>query len=102
MFRNKSELMVVGAGGGSPRSLASPGGTMAINPQGSGANKLATAGGDPGEPSWSPDGSRIAYTIYRSGEQCAIWVMNADSSGQTPITDGSRCDGHATWQPKPR
>jgi len=102
VFRHNSELMVVGAGGGSPRSLASPGGTMAINPQGSGANKLATAGGDPGEPSWSPDGSRIAYTIYRSGEQCAIWVMNADGSGQAPVTDGSRCDGYATWQPTPR
>ncbi len=58
--------------------------------------------GAPGEPSWSPDGSRIVYTIYRSGEQCAIWVMNADGSGQAPVTDGSRCDGHATWQPTPR
>ncbi len=102
VFRHNSELMVVGAGGGGPRSLASPGGTGAVNPQGSGANKLATAGGDPGEPSWSPDGSRIAYTIYRSGQQCAIWVMNADGSGQAPVTDGSRCDGYATWQPTPR
>ncbi len=102
VFRNNSELMVVSADGGSPRSLASPGGTMAINPQGSGANKLSTTGGDPGEPSWSPDGSRIAYTIYRSGEQCAIWVMNADGSGQAPVTDGSPCDGHATWEPTPR
>ncbi|HEV8116321.1 MAG TPA: hypothetical protein VGP53_08795 [Acidimicrobiales bacterium] len=102
VFRHNIELMVVGAGGGSPRSLASPGGTGAVNPQGSGANKLATAGGQPAEPSWSPDGSRIAYTIARSGEQCAIWVMNADGRGQTPITDGSRCDRHATWQPIPR
>ena len=99
VFRNNSELWVVSADGTGPRSLVSPGGTAAINPQGSGANKLSTSGGDPNEPSWSPDGTRIAYTLYHSGTSCSIWLMNADGSGQTRLTDGSSCDVDATWEP---
>ena len=99
VFRHNSELWVVNADGAGPRSLVSPGGTTAVNPQGSGANKLATSGGDPAGPSWSPDGTRIGYTLYHSGQSCSIWLMNADGGGQTRITDGSNCDVDPTWQP---
>lgn len=38
-----------------------------------------------GDPAWSPDGSRIAFTSTRGGQR-EIWLMNADGSGQTRLT----------------
>ncbi len=35
-------------------------------------------------PTWSPDGSQLAFVTDRTG-QWEIWVMNADGSGQRPL-----------------
>ena len=35
---------------------------------------------------WSPDGSRIAFASDRDGN-FEVYVMNADGSGQTNLTD---------------
>jgi Tol biopolymer transport system component len=55
-----------------------------------------------GFPVWSPDGTRIAYTADRGGKD-AIYVMNADGSGATPVTSGAGdgCDGlyGTSWSP---
>jgi Tol biopolymer transport system component len=57
----------------------------AANPDGNGlADLTATPGVDEFTPAWSADGRRLAY--QRDG---AIWVMNADGSGQTQLTPGS-------------
>jgi uncharacterized protein YraI len=37
-------------------------------------------------PTWSPDGSQIAFLTDRTG-QWEIWVMNADGSNQRPLFD---------------
>jgi Tol biopolymer transport system component len=45
-------------------------------------------------PSWSPDGTRIAYNVYSGDwssskygyESSSIWIMDADGSGQTQLT----------------
>jgi TolB protein len=53
-------------------------------------------------PAWSPDGTRIAFTSYRSGGP-AIWVMNADGTGARPLTDhGDHIDAFPTWSPDNR
>ena len=44
-------------------------------------------------PSWSPDGTRIAY---EGGSH--IWVMNADGSSQTELTSGTQ-DIDPAWSP---
>ncbi len=48
-------------------------------------------------PAFSPDGSRIAFTGYRSGG-AAIWIMNADGSGSHQVTAiGQYGDYFPTW-----
>src|SRR5581483_4592269 len=38
------------------------------------------------DPSWSPDGSQIAFTSTRDSQQPGIFVMNADGTGARPVT----------------
>jgi WD40-like Beta Propeller Repeat len=54
--------------------------------------------------SWSPDGSRLAYTntVDKHDWQIAntdIYVMNSDGSGQTRLTDSPRLDSEPEWSP---
>src|SRR5437867_3221431 len=48
-------------------------------------------------PSWSPDGSRIAFTSNREGKS-AIYVMHRDGSGVKRLTQ-SADDSGAKWSP---
>ena len=58
------------------------------------------------QPTFSPDGSRIAFVSGRDGgwEECCgfdhleIWTMNADGSEQQAITEGPG-DGDPAWSP---
>jgi len=38
-----------------------------------------------GEPSWSPDGKALAFSVYRSGEN-RIWVADSEGRGTKPVT----------------
>jgi len=56
-------------------------------------------------PDWSPDGSKIAYLADTHGVADTVspsygdvWVMNADGSGQHPLTSGATYYGTA-WSP---
>ena len=54
------------------------------------------------QPSWSPDGSRIAFTSDRAGGD-NIWTMNPDGSDKEQVTDESfRLLNNATWSPDGR
>ena len=52
-------------------------------------------------PSWSPDGTKIAFesgiddVVYNY----EIYVMNADGSNQTNLTNNSSQDKYPTWSP---
>ena len=52
-------------------------------------------------PAWSPDGSKIAFssTRDRSSTGLDIWVMNADGSNQTRLTNAAGQNGRASWSP---
>ena len=49
-------------------------------------------------PSFSPDGSRIAFFRFRSGGGREVWVMQADGSGKRRLTRG----GDPEWSPDGR
>jgi Tol biopolymer transport system component len=79
-----------------------------MNADGTGQVNLTNHPGTDGSPTWSPDGSRIAFVSDRSGnypsEYCnglKIYVMNADGTGQTRLTntDIEWCDVSPAWSP---
>jgi Tol biopolymer transport system component len=51
-----------------------------------------------GMPSWSPDGTKIAFkrTSYGNGE---IYVMDADGSNQINLTNNPADDSMPSWSP---
>ena len=60
---------------------------------------------DDGEPSWSPNGSKIAYTSTEGGNLGDIHVMNSDGSGTAciscdhPRTDALEAAREPAWSP---
>src|SRR5436190_24267124 len=54
-------------------------------------------------PSWSPDGSRIAFTSDRDSQtgsvNLEIYVMNADGTGVTRVTSDTAQDDEPAWSP---
>ena len=70
----------------------------AVNADGSGLLRLTEDPAADFDPSWSPDGRRIAYRHEdeRSGQ---IYVMNADGSGQRNLTRRRGLDYSPSWSP---
>jgi Tol biopolymer transport system component len=58
-----------------------------INADGTDLTRLTHSPAFEFDPSWSPDGTQIAFRSERSGET-EIWVMNADGTGQHRLTRG--------------
>ena len=76
-----------------------------MNADGEGQSRLTESDSDPSdpaglffqvEPSWSPDGSRIAFASQRSGN-FDIYVMNADGTETRKVTSTKGNDSHPTW-----
>ncbi len=67
-------------------------------PDGSDLQNLTNSGYFNSTPAWSPDGDRIAFSSNREGDN-QIFVMNADGSGVTRITNDYQND-FPVWLPE--
>ncbi len=72
-----------------------------MNADGSGVTRLTYSSDPKWLPSWSRDGSRVAFFAYPGGNagNAEIYTMNADGSGLQRLTYNSSWDGHPTWSP---
>ncbi|MFP4466164.1 MAG: TolB family protein, partial [Candidatus Goldiibacteriota bacterium] len=68
-----------------------------MNADGSGQVRLTNDAASDMYPDWSPDGSKIAFTSDRDGND-EIYVMNADGSGQVRLTNDAADDIYPAWQ----
>jgi Tol biopolymer transport system component len=70
---------------------------------GSPAQRLTTESADEAQPTYSPDGRRIAFRSNRDGNY-EIYVMNAEGTGQTRLTRYSpnRFAAQPSWAPDGR
>ena len=52
-------------------------------------------------PSWAPDGKRIAFMSDRKGDAVSfdIYIMNADGGNQQKLTNNRGWDGSPSWSP---
>lgn len=95
------------SGGAGTATAASPGqnGKLAFyyarevwvaNADGSSATQLTASPGLDRSPSWSPDGTKIAFASERNGLS-EIFVMNADGSGARQVTFNAARDRTNAW-----
>lgn len=59
-----------------------------VDADGTGLRQLTKGPAAEFDPSWSPDGRRIAYRVERGQQSADIYVMDADGSGQRRIARG--------------
>lgn len=66
-----------------------------------GEEQRLTNDGTARRPSWSPDGTRIAFTSNETGEirDADLYVMNADGSGRTRLTNTPEIEEDTAWAP---
>lgn len=74
-----------------------------MNADGSGITRLTNGAWADQDPAWSPDGTLIAFHSNRDGSapldetDFEIYVMNADGSSPTRLTNNSAFDGRPAW-----
>src|SRR5687768_12962029 len=79
-------------------TFSAEGDVWVMNADGSGRRRLTSDPEMDFDPSWSPDGSRIAFRSHRDGDE-EVYVMAADGSGQRNLSDSPTSDHSPSWSP---
>ena len=66
---------------------------------GSGVTRLTNNAANDEAPTWSPDGSRIAFASTRQSTYRQIYVMRADGSNVIRLTQNTASEIHPSWSP---
>ena len=69
-----------------------------MNTDGSSQTRLTNDVATDRNPTWSPDGTRIAFESFRDGNR-EVYVMNADGSGAKRLTTDPALDFDPAWSP---
>jgi Tol biopolymer transport system component len=69
-----------------------------MNADGSAITRLTTDPDEDFDPSWSPDGTQIAFRTHRDGDE-EVYVMNADGTEQRNLSNASGGDYSPAWSP---
>lgn len=70
----------------------------AANPDGTGLRALTSTPDRNAEPTWSPDGTKLAFASNRDGN-FEIYVINADGTGLRRLTNDPGSDYQPAWSP---
>ena len=73
-------------------------GLHVMDSNGSTLRRLTDSPGYDGHASWSPDGGRIAFDMYRDGS-VDIYLIDADGSDPVRLTDSAGYASAPTWSP---
>jgi len=86
------------ASGGDLPVGANPFEIYTMNADGSDQTRITNNNFQDSFPSYSPDGTRLAFTTNRDGD-FEIYTMNPDGTGVERVTNSPGEDAHPTWSP---